>query len=345
VGPVTTLADVRRHFPAARGYLDSATCGLPGAPTLTALREHLQRWGAGEGTLEAFHQPVERSRALFAELAGVPVEQVAVGAQVSAAVGTVAGSLPPGARVVLAQGDFTSLLWPFLDRGDLTCTVVPPAEVPDAVAAGCDWAAVSTVQSSSGLLLDHDALRAAADATGARVLLDATQSAGWLPLDAGRWDVVVTAAYKWLLSPRGTAFTTVRDDALAELRPSAPGWYAGEDRTASYYGAPVRLARAARRFDVSPSWPCWAGTAPALRLLLDVGVEAVHRHDVGLANALRDRLGLPASGSAIVSLRTDPGSLRAAGVRCAGRAGRTRLAFHLYNDQDDVDLAARALGR
>jgi selenocysteine lyase/cysteine desulfurase len=341
---VTPLADVQRLFPAARGYLDSATCGLPAAPTTAAVREHLRRWETGEGGLPVFHEPVERSRSLFAELAGVPVGQVAVGSQVSVAVGAIVASLPAGARVVLAEGDFTSLLWPFLDRPDLSCALVPLAVLPDVVADGCDWVAVSTVQSSNGAVLDHDALRAAADSAGARVLLDATQSAGWLPLSADRWDAVVVAAYKWLLSPRGTAFTAVRPDLLAQVRPTAPGWYAGQDVSSSYYGAPVRLAHDARRLDVSPAWPCWAGTAPALQVLLDVGVEQVHRHDVGLANAFRERLGLAPAGSAIVSVDADVDALRAAGVRCSGRDGRARLAFHLYNDEADVDLAACALG-
>lgn len=343
-GP-TTPAAVRRAVPAARGYLDSATHGLAVPAVLDGVAEHLRLWRDGTGSLDAFHAPVERARALFAELAGVPVTDVAVGPQVSVAVGVVAGSLPAGARVVLAEGDFTSLLWPFLDRRDLRCALVPPEEVPDAVAAGCEWVAVSAVQSGSGAVADLPALRRAADEAGARVLLDATQSAGWLPLDASDWDVVVAAAYKWLLAPRGTAFTAVRPDVLAELRPTAPGWYAGDDVPRSYYGSPVRLAGDARRLDVSPAWLCWAGTAPALRLLLDVGVEQVHRHDVALADAFRDRLELPPSGSAVVSLETDVEALRAAGVRCAGRAGRARLAFHLYNDEDDVDLAARALGR
>jgi selenocysteine lyase/cysteine desulfurase len=113
----------------------------------------------------------------------------------------------------------------------------------------------------------------------------------------------------------------------------------------SYYGAPARLASDARRFDVSPAWPSWAGTAPALQALLDVGIESIHRHDVGLANAFRERLGMPTGDSAFVALDADVEALRATGVRCAGRAGRARLAFHLYNDEDDVDLAARALGR
>ncbi|HVM28058.1 MAG TPA: aminotransferase class V-fold PLP-dependent enzyme [Mycobacteriales bacterium] len=338
-----TVADVRAQVPAARGYLDTATCGLPVPATLDALGTHLRTWQDGSGSLEAFHAPVERSRALFAELAGVPGTQVAVGSQVSAAAGAVAASLPPGARVVLAEQDFTSLLWPFLQRTDLRCTLVPLDQVPAATAAA-DWVAVSSVQSCSGDLLDLDALRRAADESGARVLLDVTQSAGWLPLDASRWDVVVAGAYKWLLCPRGAAFTVVRPEVLDELVPPAPGWFAGEGGSTSYYGGPVRLARDARRLDVSPAWPCWAGAAPALQLLADLGVEAVHAHDVGLAEAFRARVGLPPSDSAVVSLDADVEALRAAGVRCSGRAGRARLAFHLYNDEDDVDLAARALG-
>jgi selenocysteine lyase/cysteine desulfurase len=344
---MTTAAalDVRTHFPAARGYLDTATCGLPSTATVAAVQEHLTTWSAGGGSLPVFHDPVERSRAAFAALVGVPVDDVAVGSQVSVAVGMVAASLPAGSHVVLPDNDFTSLLWPFLVRDDLRCELVPLAEVPDAVARGCDWVAASTVQSAGGAVLDLVALRAAADATGARVLLDATQSAGWLPLDAAQWDVVVAGAYKWLLSPRGTAFTAVSRGALPLLRASAAGWYAGEDGPSSYYGGPARLASGARRLDVSPAWPSWAGTAPALELVLDVGVETVHRHDVGLANAFRDRLGLPPGDSAIVCLDASVESLRDRGVRCSGRAGQARLAFHLYNDADDVDAAARALGR
>ena len=343
---MTTAAalDVRTHFPAARGYLDTATCGLPSTATVAAVQEHLTTWQDGGGSLPVFHDPVERSRAAFAAMAGVPTEDVAVGSQVSVAVGMVAASLPAGTRVVLPDNDFTSLLWPFLARAELRCELVPLAEVPDAVARGCDWVAASTVQSAGGAVLDLVALRAAADAAGARVLLDATQSAGWLPLSAGQWDVVVAGAYKWLLSPRGTAFTTVSRGALPLIASTAAGWYAGQDGPGSYYGGPARLAGGARRLAGSPAWPSWAGTAPALQLLLDVGVEAVHRHDLRLAHALRERLALPPGDSAVVCLDAPVDALRAGGVRCSGRDGQARLAFHLYNDDEDVDLAARALG-
>ncbi len=37
-------------------------------------------------------------------------------------------------------------------------------------------------------------------------------------------------------------------------------------------------------------------------------------------------------------------NLQEAGIACAVRAGSVRLSFHLYNDEDDVELAASAVG-
>jgi hypothetical protein len=37
--------------------------------------------------------------------------------------------------------------------------------------------------------------------------------------------------------------------------------------------------------------------------------------------------------------------MTASGIIASGRAGRARVAFHVFNDHDDVDLAVRALGR
>ncbi|ERK70936.1 hypothetical protein N136_02723, partial [Leifsonia aquatica ATCC 14665] len=38
-------------------------------------------------------------------------------------------------------------------------------------------------------------------------------------------------------------------------------------------------------------------------------------------------------------------ALTAAGLRASGRAGRARVAFHLWNSPDDVRTALHALGR
>ena len=130
------------------------------------------------------------------------------------------------------------------------------------------------------------------------------------------------------------------------VRPLYAGWYAGDDPWTSIYGSPLRLAKDARRLDISPAWLSWAGTVPALDLLGEVGITAIHRHDVGLANALRRRLGLPNGDSAVVTVATEGGleRLRAAGIKASIRAGAVRVSFHLHNTESDVDVVARALG-
>src|SRR5215218_10091171 len=62
----------------------------------------------------------------------------------------------------------------------------------------------------------------------------------------------------------------------------------------------------------------------------------VYVHNVGLANALCDGLGMPPSNSAIVSVER-PGAaaaLAAAGLRAGGLTDAARICFHLYNDED-----------
>jgi hypothetical protein len=75
-------------------------------------------------------------------------------------------------------------------------------------------------------------------------------------------------------------------------------------------------------------------------------MQAVHDHSVGLANRCREQLGLRIADSAIVSLPvadTAATAMADAGVVGAMRAGRLRLAFHLCNDDRDVDLVASVL--
>ena len=85
---------------------------------------------------------------------------------------------------------------------------------------------------------------------------------------------------------------------------------------------------------------------PALALVEEIGVDAIHSHDVGLANAFREGLGLPPGDSAIVvsDLDGDPGRLRDAGVMAAVLGGRLRTAWHLYNTPADVERALGAVG-
>src|SRR4029453_3660573 len=121
---------------------------------------------------------------------------------------------------------------------------------------GVSLGGVSAGQSADGPLVPGglDALASAAAAHGSLTYVDASQAVGWVPFDAGRFDFVSCPAYKWLRSPRGTAFGVVRPERLEMLRPLHAGWYAGADPWTSIYGPPLRLAREARRLHNPPPW-------------------------------------------------------------------------------------------
>ena len=335
-----TVAEAQPLWEPQGVYLNTASYGLPPRPAWDALQAALADWRTGRTSWEHWGDSTEAARASFARLCGVPLEWVATGSTVSGLVGLVAASLPRGSRVLSTQTEFTSLLWPFMAQGrDIEVVCVPLPDLAEAVDGHTDVIAFSTAQSSTGELADLDAVVAAARSHGALTVVDATQSCGWLPLDARRFDVVAVAAYKWLLSPRGTAFMTVRPGLLERLTPHAAGWYAADDPHANYYGPPLQLADSARRLDVSPAWFSWVGAAPAIELLLEIGVEAIHEHDVRLANLFRAGLGLEPGDSAIVAVDL-PGveeRLRGTGVMAAARAGRLRTSWHLYNTEDDVE--------
>ena len=61
------------------------------------------------------------------------------------------------------------------------------------------------------LAVDVQRVLRAAAANEALTIVDATQACGWLPLDASRVDALVCANYKWLMSPRGTAFLALSE--------------------------------------------------------------------------------------------------------------------------------------
>jgi selenocysteine lyase/cysteine desulfurase len=332
-----------QQFDVPSGYLNTAGIGIPSAAVADAVEAAIREWRTGAGRPGDFDEPVQVARAAFGKLVGVDAGRVAIGSAVSPLVGLIAASVPDGTRVLVASGEFTSVSWPFAAQAarGVTVTEAELGKLGD-LAGDHDLVAVSVVQSADGRVVDLDALRAA-QARGTRVVLDATQALGWFDADLSWADVVVAAAYKWLLTPRGVAWMAIGPGF--EVVPHQAGWYASADRWGNIYGLPMQLASDARSLDTSPAWYCHAGAAVALPWLAGLDRAAVHAHCVGLADGFRAALGMEPARSAIVAVRT-PGAmdrLTAAGVVASGRAGAARLAFHLYNTAADRDRALDAL--
>jgi selenocysteine lyase/cysteine desulfurase len=343
-GPMETFETlVRAEFAAKNTYLNTASTGLLPARAVDAMRAAVESVAAGQP--QDMFADVEAARAAFARLVGVPDRRVAAGASVAVYSGLIAASLPEGAEVLTAEADFTSVVNPFHVRRDLKVRTVPLERIPESVRPGTALVAVSAAQSADGRIVDLPALREAAREHGARTYIDASQATGWLPVEADAYDYVSSVAFKWLVCPRGVAFLVVPED-LGGLNPIFAGWVAGEHPWDSCYGPVEELAHSARRFDESPSLFSYAGARHSLELIEELGVDAVHAHDLALADRFRAGLAslgqepVPAPGSAIVSV---PGlgdrqpELSRAGIEVSDRAGNLRAAFHLYNTAADVD--------
>ncbi|BDV30898.1 aminotransferase class V-fold PLP-dependent enzyme [Microbacterium terricola] len=347
-----TIDAARAAFDGGSGYLAACTVGLPTRATRAAVIADLDAAAHGRPDPLAYTAAVERSRGHFAALTGVGPDRVAIGSQSSVAAALVAASLAPGAEVLIAAGDFSSIVLPFVhaDRS-LRVRTAPLTALADEIRPGTALVVFSLVQSATGEVADADAIIAAAATHGARTLCDATQAIGWLPVSAARFDAVICHAYKWLCAPRGVSFLTVSPELERDMPALFAGWYAGSDPWASCYGGGVELAPDATRFDVSPAWQAFVGAEPALALFAAADQDALHRHTTGLAGAFLDRIGVaaPMRKSAIVTWPDPTGDdlarLTAAGITASGRAGRARVAFHVFNDLADVARAAAAIGR
>lgn len=345
---MTIPTSVRNEFSARRIHLDSASLGLAPAVTSTALGDAIAAWSNGEVAAQDYDKAIARSRAAYARIVGCPIDWLAITTPLSVATGHAAALLQPGETVLVAEEEFTSVLFPFLARaGDgIVVRQVPIVELVDHIDASVEMVAVSAVQSADGHRLDLEALATRSAEAQALTYVDITQAAGWTTIDATRFDMTSAGLYKWLCSPRGAGFFSVGPHLWDRMGALAPGWYSGQDPWTSTYRGPFRQADNARRYDVSPAWLCWEGAAASLELLASLDPEAIGAHNIALANRFRAGLGLSPGDSAIVSTDLSPTQVTALtdlGVNFASRDGRSRFSFHLYNTDAEVDKALDAI--
>jgi len=138
--------------------------------------------------------------------------------------------------VLVADRDFSSILFPFLQRKGIRVRSVPLEALADSITDETWLVVVSMVQSRSGVVTDVSALLEAAARTNTFTFCDFTQAAGVLPVDASLFDVTVCHSYKWLCAPRGVAFMTLSERFDPLLTPLQAGGYAGDEVWTGTYG-------------------------------------------------------------------------------------------------------------
>ena len=243
--------------------------------------------------------------------------------------------------MLCAEGDFTSVLFPFLADPDITVRLVP-LDTPDRF----DHRRRRPGRRELRPIEQRHPPRPQPlspmppTVAGARTFLDATQSAGWAEFDADRFDVTVCHGYKWLCSPRGAAFMTVGTAGGEWLRPRSAGWYTGDHPWTSIYGSPLRLAADARRFEcprhgsrcaAAPTWRC----SPKSASPRSVDIASGSRTTFVNGSASSRRTPRSSAFPATLPMRSVPPA-----SPMLPRDGRLRFSFYIYNTIADVEAAA-----
>ena len=237
---------------------------------------------------------------------------------------------------------------------------------PDTRAVVCTHASNLT-----GCALDLARIGAFAHAHGLLFIVDASQSAGVLPIDMEKMqiDALCFTGHKSLMGPQGTGGLCLREGV--DIRP----WKVGGTGVQTYSEAqpeqlPVRLEAG------TLNGHGIAGLNAALGFLAETGVDTIHAHEMALLRRFvagvseipgvtfygsfsGERTAVAAlnvagmdSGETADILSEDYGIATRPGAHCAPRMhralgterqGAVRFSFGWYNTEEETDAAVRAL--
>jgi selenocysteine lyase/cysteine desulfurase len=332
--------------------------------------EHVTQLMSEQGlAFEDYAEALDGLRSSLARLVGVSADQVSITRGTAHGISLLARSLDwkEGDNVVSARLEYPANLFPWManrDRGVETRLVEPVdgRVTPEAVLSLVDGrtrvVALSFVQFWNGYRIDLAEIGAECRRRGVILAVDGIQGLGVLPFDLEgvNADFVAAGAGKWLTGPFGIGFTAWRPELLERIDPLLVGTGSMEDRM-NYFEPAFKYASTARKFEESAiSWLDIAAFGAAVALLLEVGIDVIAEHVLGLAKRLSEGLvergheivepwpREPDEYSGIVSFNR-PGAtevellrdLTAAGVICRTHRDFVRLSPHFYNTEEEVD--------
>ena len=369
----------RREFPilARKTYLISNSLGAMPRQVPARLKDYADTW-AREGVLawDGWIPRVAETGDLVGRLIGAPKGSVMMGPNVSTLQAMLASCFDfrrGRRRVVCLERDFPTIhyVWKAQERRGARVVLVPS---PDRVRVDTDrllaaidrrtaLVAVSLVLFRSATILDARAVIRRAHAAGARVVLDAYQATGTLPVDVKALgvDFLVGGSVKWLCGGPGACYLYVRPDLIRRFRPAATGWFSHAAPFAFEPGA-IRYADSIYRWmGGSPAVPALYAARPGYEAISRVGVARIREKSLRqtrLLIGLADAQGLTVNTPREDTLRGGtvsvdfPGSERACaalirrGFLVDHRPGAgIRISPHFYNADAECEAVMEEIGK
>ncbi len=338
-------ASLRRHDAAMLRYLRDKSLGMAGRV--------------------AQEEQIARARAGIARLWNTDTASIGFVSNVAKGVSIVAESLDwrEGDNIVIDANEYPSVAGPFLTHRHPRIIVrqargTDPDRLTACVDARTRVIGVSRVSYLTGERHDLAALRAQADKAGALLVVDFTQAAGYLPIEAAVADFAFSACYKWLPGVTGVAVAYWNRTRQPDWSPASAGWYSFEPGSRGYDTPPPLRADALRFTRGNPAHAPIYVLAEALDYLSAYDMNAVQAHVQGLTVAMLEQLRAlqipvltpagPARHGASVCVPSPHAqamvdAMHDHGVMAWNGQERVRFSFHGYNTRQDVDRAVNAL--
>jgi selenocysteine lyase/cysteine desulfurase len=330
-----------------------------------ALGRYLRDKSSGMRGRVAQEAQIERARAGIARLWNVAPADIGFVSNVAEGVSIVAESLAwrEGDNICIDAHEYPSVVAPIaMRRNPRVGMRIAEGTAPDRLAACVDprtrIIGVSCVSYLTGERFDLAALRQLADSVGALLVVDYTQAAGYLPIEASVADFAFSASYKWLLGITGVATAYWNRARQPDWAPASAGWHSPAPGSYGYRTLPALREDAMRFTRGNPAHASIYVLAEALDYLAGFDMRDVQLHVQRLTSALLDRFASlqipvmtprdPARHGASVCVASPHAqalvdALVTHGVWAWNGHGRVRFSFHGYNDLGDVARIADAM--
>lgn len=366
-------------FPPAQQYvyMDAASVGLSHAQGAAVISDW-QRALAERGTVAFTEQDevecLDNLNSAAAKLFNATDRDIAVASSETVLMASLAWAVMPrsGSNIVSTETTHPSTIYPWMRVAEHTgaelrwakansCLAIEPEQLEDLIDDDTSVVCLSQVEWGTGQLFDLKRFADAAHAHGAICVVDATQSAGQVPINVGTSgvDAVATSTYKWLCGPFGTGMMYLSPELQARS-PGIIGWRSHRDMW-DFQADRLEYPDSAKRYEFGTmAYGTALGATVATNYLLDLTIERIADHNRKLSTRLADglqELGAqllgpddPAQRSATVAARF-PGkdaadfsrTLKHADVIASLRRDFIRFSPHLYNSPGDIEKALSAI--
>lgn len=347
-------------------YLNHASCSPLSTKVTEELTEYIQwRSSGGIDVYPTYTKKIEEIRSLTGNLFNCSAKDISFHTNTSEGLNLIANGIKwkRGDRIILYEEDFPAITQSFLHlkkEGVIVDFIKPRDGKPSvddimrAIRPTTHMICISHVQFLNGFMVDLEFLGKLCHDRGIIFVVDAIQSAGYIPIDVKKMkiDALVTGGQKWLMGPLGTAVCYISEELRSMLQQTYVGWLSVENPW-NFFDFEQGLKPSSSRFEIGTlNYMGIVGLGASIRLLMEIGIHHIERHISDLNKYIvhslhtygfRPALDYSQEGfSGIVSfIVNEPDilqqKLKQKNVVVSARSRFIRISPHFYNTTKEID--------